>query len=58
MKRSDKNTIQLDKSALNNEILQSMISSFRVENIIISKSVAQRIHGKVKAKLKILKRGA
>jgi hypothetical protein len=49
MKRSDKNTIQLDKSALNNEILQSMISSFRVENIIISEYVAQRIHEKVKA---------
>jgi len=52
MKRSSKNTIQLDKSALSNEILQSMISSFKVENIVISESVAQRIHEKVKARLK------
>jgi len=29
-----------------------MISSFKVENIVISESVAQRIHEKVKARLK------
>ena len=52
MKHSGKNAIQLDKSNLSNEILHSMISSFKIENIIIAESVAQRIHEKVKAKLK------
>ena len=52
MKHSGKNAIQLDKSNLSNEILHSMISSFKIENIIIAESVTQRIHEKVKAKLK------
>jgi hypothetical protein len=52
MKNSGKNTIQLDKSDLSNEILHSMISSFKIENITIAESVAQRIHEKVQAKLK------
>ena len=52
MKHSGKNTIQLDKSNLSNEIVHSMISSFKIENIIIAESVAQKIHEKVKAKLK------
>ena len=52
MKQSGKNTNQLDKSKLSDEILHSMISSFKIENIVISESVAQRIHEKVKSKLK------
>jgi transcriptional antiterminator len=52
MKHSSKNTIQLDKSNMNDEILHSMISSFKIENIVITESVAQRIHEKVKSKLK------
>jgi len=52
MKQSGKNTIQIDKSKLSDEILQSMISSFKIENIVISDSVAQRIHEKVKSKLR------
>jgi len=52
MKQSGKNTTQSEKSKLNDEILQSMISSFKIENIVISDSVAQRIHEKVKSKLR------
>jgi len=52
MKQPGKNTIQFDKTNLNNEILKSMISSFKIEDIVISESVAQRIHEKVKTKLK------
>jgi len=52
MKQSGKNTIQLDKSKLSEEILQSMISSFKIENVVISESVAQRLHEKVKIKLR------
>ena len=52
MKQSAKNTVQLDKRNIDNEILRSMISSFKIENIIISESVAQQIHEKVKLKLK------
>ena len=36
MKNSGKNTIRLDKSDLSNEILHSMISSFKIENITIA----------------------
>ena len=52
MKQSGKNTIQLDKSKLSEEILQSMISSFKIENVVISDSVAQRIHVFVFSKLR------
>lgn len=52
MKQSGKNTLHVDKSKLSDEILQSMISSFKIENIVISDSVAQRIHEKVKSKLR------
>jgi len=52
MKQSGKNTIQLDKSKLSEEILQSMISSFKIEKVVISEAVAQRLHEKVKIKLR------
>jgi hypothetical protein len=52
MKLFSKNTNHIDKSNLSNEIVQSMISSFKIENIIISESVAQRIYEKVKSRLR------
>lgn len=52
MKNATKNTLQLKNSNLNDEIFRSMISSFKIENIIIPDSDAQKIYDKVKAKLK------
>jgi hypothetical protein len=52
MKSHLQNTIQLNRSGLNDEILRSMISSFKIEDIIISDTVAQSVHEKVKARLK------
>lgn len=52
MKNAVKNTIQFKDSNLSDEIYRSMVSSFKIENIIIPDAVTQKIYDKVKAKLK------
>lgn len=52
MKMTNQSTIKIDNSIQNAEILRSMVSSFKIEDIIISDATAQRIYERVKSKLK------
>lgn len=52
MRNTAKNNISLDKEALRENILKSMIASFKIENINITEKVAQEIYLRVLKKLK------
>lgn len=52
MRNTAKNNISLDKETLRENILKSMIASFKIENINITEKTAQEIFLRVLKKLK------
>lgn len=52
MKQVNQNLNGVNGSNQGAEILHSMISSFKIENIVISETTAQMIYEKVRSKLK------
>ena len=52
MKTMVKNTITVENEAMRENILKSVIASFRIESIHISETTAHEIYEKVKKRLK------
>ena len=52
MKATTKNNLSIDKSELRENILRSMIASFKIEKINISEKTAQEIYRRVIKRLK------
>jgi hypothetical protein len=52
MKTAVKNTITIDNEMVRENIIKSMIASFRIESINISETTAHEIYEKVKKRLK------
>jgi hypothetical protein len=52
MKQTSKNSLTISDEEMRENILRSLIASFRIEKINISESTAQEIYNKVRKKLK------